>query len=197
MLIWAAIAFFLTPSTANLSACHGTTVPREGPNDDTSMLAKNIWRMYSCIKLSKALITNCLVYLEETEKKSPFFPRVHYLLCAHPNMVPIAMTTSVGPRGGVTVLYQAQAPKDNTLSTISDAILDSQLHDAAVNQVSSPLQAMPQKPEPTKGAPNSPLTPDQEKLVIAMQKAHMSIKPTPKKCGFKEQLVHITEYVLQ
>lgn len=44
---------------------------------------------------------------EQIEDEFPFFPRLHAILAARPNVNPIAITTGVGPQGRKTVYYQA------------------------------------------------------------------------------------------
>ncbi|KAG6818436.1 hypothetical protein H0H93_004995 [Arthromyces matolae] len=62
-------------------------VPPEGPNENTTFEAKNIW--------------------DEIKLEFEFFPRLHGLLSTRPNVTPIAVTTGVGPYGRKTVHYQA------------------------------------------------------------------------------------------
>ncbi|KAG6843541.1 hypothetical protein H0H93_000688, partial [Arthromyces matolae] len=62
-------------------------VPPEGPNENTTIDAKNIWG--------------------EIKQEFEFFPRLHELLSTRPNVTPIAVTTGVGPYGRKTVHYQA------------------------------------------------------------------------------------------
>jgi predicted small lipoprotein YifL len=51
-----------------------------------------------------------LCVTEQIESEFPFFPCLHAILAARPNVVPIAITTGVGPCGRKTVFYQ---PPDN------------------------------------------------------------------------------------
>jgi hypothetical protein len=48
--------------------------------------------------------------IEQIEEEFPFFPRLHAILAARPNVIPITVTTGMGPNGRKTVYYQ---PPDN------------------------------------------------------------------------------------
>ncbi|KAE9406842.1 hypothetical protein BT96DRAFT_987109, partial [Gymnopus androsaceus JB14] len=72
-----------------------------GPDEDTPEEAKNLW--------------NAIV------KRFPFFPRLHALFSALPNVNPPAITTGFGPNGRSTVYYQPpSSPKANSSTEIID-----------------------------------------------------------------------------
>ncbi|KAG6825544.1 hypothetical protein H0H93_000566, partial [Arthromyces matolae] len=113
-------------------------VPPEGPNENTTIDAKNIWGTLST-NHSLRVITRGL---GEIKQEFEFFPRLHELLSTRPNVTPIAVTTGVGPYGRKTVHYQApenyQAqPTYDTPPEIIDAHIDPRLRNLDLNP--SPL----------------------------------------------------------
>ncbi|KIM50180.1 hypothetical protein SCLCIDRAFT_146158, partial [Scleroderma citrinum Foug A] len=58
----------------------------DGPDESTSDQAKNIW--------------------DQIIWEFPFFPELHRIFVAHPNVTPIVVTTGVGPHGKKTLHMQ-------------------------------------------------------------------------------------------
>ncbi|KDQ17749.1 hypothetical protein BOTBODRAFT_646914 [Botryobasidium botryosum FD-172 SS1] len=65
-------------------------IPAAGPQDDTPQEAKNLW--------------------DKIIQEFEFFPRLHNLMCARPNVIPICLSTGVGPKGKETVFIQPRNP---------------------------------------------------------------------------------------
>ncbi|KAF8800871.1 hypothetical protein BYT27DRAFT_7216700 [Phlegmacium glaucopus] len=83
-------------------------IPAEGPNEGTPLVAVNIW--------------------QDIEKDFKFFPRLHKIFSARPNVVPIAITTALGPYGQRTVWYQSPDDEDSSApAPITDSQIDPQL----------------------------------------------------------------------
>lgn len=80
------------------------------------------------------IMIHCLVELsincpltEEIVREFRFFPRLHCMYAARPNIVPIAITTGVGPSGPRTQWIQRpDTPSDNV---IDPALLEDNLND--------------------------------------------------------------------
>ncbi|KAG6892799.1 hypothetical protein C0993_002896, partial [Termitomyces sp. T159_Od127] len=53
----------------------------------------------------------------QVEAEFPFFPRLYNIFSTHPNVVPIAVTTALGPKGHSTVWYQDPDYDDPTLAS--------------------------------------------------------------------------------
>ncbi|KIK74053.1 hypothetical protein PAXRUDRAFT_20262 [Paxillus rubicundulus Ve08.2h10] len=66
-------------------------IPASGPDVTTTTEAQSIW--------------------DEIVEAFPFFPALHHIFSARPNVTPIAITTGVGPHGKKTVHFQA--PSDD------------------------------------------------------------------------------------
>ena len=71
-------------------------IPGEGPNDTTPVDALNLWHAYF---QSNAILTLTSSLIEQIEKDFKFFPRLHKIFAAHPNITPIVVTTPLGPQG--------------------------------------------------------------------------------------------------
>lgn len=85
-----------------------------GPDEDTPAEAKNLWSWYFLF-LSYTSIPNVCFPKDLIVQRFPFFPRLHALFSARPNVNPPAITTGVGPNGRSTVYYQApSSPKTNS-----------------------------------------------------------------------------------
>ncbi|KAF8816060.1 hypothetical protein BYT27DRAFT_7279137 [Phlegmacium glaucopus] len=151
----------------------------EGPNEGTPLVAVNIW--------------------EDIEKDFKFFPRLHKIFSARPNVVLIAITTALGPYGQRTVWYQSPNNKD---SSVPAPITDSQI-DPQLLRISEP--DAPPTPPRTFGtnitAATANVTPQavstnrvpKPSIVSreAIEKARLSIQKVPQKHSLLDTLVEL------
>ncbi|KAI0687306.1 hypothetical protein C8Q76DRAFT_635374 [Earliella scabrosa] len=128
------------------------------------------------------------------EQKCPFFPRLHCLLCTRPNVIPIAVTTGVGPQGASTIHYQIQPPLTAPAPlqrTISDSLIDPALRNVDVNQVTATPARATQVVNAQDPATPATVTPSStenaQRLATAMAKARGTIKLVPKKRTFEDR----------
>jgi hypothetical protein len=70
-----------------------------GPDHDTDGRTKNIW--------------------EDITNRFEFFPDLWKVWCTKPNLVPVCITTGIGPNGPQTILIQKAAPPSSSASTPS------------------------------------------------------------------------------
>lgn len=94
-----------------------------------------------------------------------FFPRLHYLYGARPNVVPIAVTTGIGPDGPRTQWIQRPDP-------ISDEVIDPTLRDDNPNGSDAP--GSPVDP------PSSPMLSQQTRAFGSDQTNAIPATPTPR-----------------
>ena len=78
-------------------------IPGEGPNETTPVDALNLWRAYF---RSNSILTLTSSLIEQIEKDFKFFPHLHKIFAARPNVTPIIVTTALGPQGRKTVWFQ-------------------------------------------------------------------------------------------
>ncbi|KAG6878044.1 hypothetical protein C0992_008712 [Termitomyces sp. T32_za158] len=69
-------------------------IPSTGPDEMTPIKIKNLWK--------------------QIEAEFLFFPRLYNIFSTRPNVVPIAVTTALGPNGCSTVWYQDPGCDDST-----------------------------------------------------------------------------------
>ncbi|PIL25066.1 hypothetical protein GSI_12955 [Ganoderma sinense ZZ0214-1] len=159
-------------------------IPRDGPDHDTPEKTRNVWA--------------------QVEKDWPFFPRMHRLLCTRPNVVPVAITTGVGPRGESTVYYQVQPPPSQSHASPTPLVngnIDPTLRGLDVNQLPArpapPSESMPTASSQSTVTLSSPpvMTPNQRRLAAAVAKADKSIKTVPKKRTLEESFLEATHVV--
>lgn len=77
-------------------------IPADGPNASTPTAAVNLWRTFDFSFVYVLTENN----LEQIEKEFKFFPRLHQIFAARPNVTPIVITTGVGPHGMKKLWYQ-------------------------------------------------------------------------------------------
>ncbi|KAF8797642.1 hypothetical protein BYT27DRAFT_7125099, partial [Phlegmacium glaucopus] len=154
-------------------------IPAEGPNKGTPLVAVNIW--------------------QDIEKDFKFFPRLHKIFSARPNVVLIAITTALGPYGQRTVWYQSPDDKDSSApAPITDSQIDPQLlrisepdapptppHTFGTNITAATANVTPQAVS-TNWVPK-PSTISRE----AIEKAHLSIQKVPQKHSLLDTLVEL------
>lgn len=75
-------------------------VPAGGPDCSTSLHAQNIWGKIGMFRWSTY---DSPLGLDDIVQKCPYFPVLHRIFCAWPNLTPPAITTGVGPNGRHTV----------------------------------------------------------------------------------------------
>ncbi|KAG5649379.1 hypothetical protein H0H81_004193 [Sphagnurus paluster] len=132
----------------------------DGPNDETPDFARNLW---------DAIIA-----------EFPFFPVLHRMFGARPNVVPILVSTGVGPNGGQTIWYQ---PPDD--SVIDPALRSSPQPITPPNLLQTPIPSSPVTPTP-QAHPPKPSTNSR----LALEKA-AAIKALAE---FKEGLISKDEW---
>ncbi|KAG8905570.1 hypothetical protein FRC01_008306 [Tulasnella sp. 417] len=101
-------------------------VPPEGPSQDTSSEARNLW--------------------EEINNQFPFFAELHRLIGTRPNMIPISITTGTGPRGSTTIHPQPPSPITTPAANLSSESWDleaSLLPPSAFQSVAYPIDGIP------------------------------------------------------
>ncbi|KAL1945887.1 hypothetical protein VTO73DRAFT_1889 [Trametes versicolor] len=139
---------------------------------------------------------------EQIERDWPFFPRFHRLLSTRPNVLPVAITTGVGPQGESTVYFQGRPPTSGSqgaAQVITDDVIDPALRSVDMNQVRTPptppptQQSLPPASASVPKTPTSTQATGQDKLNLAMQKASASIKPLSKKRTWEDSFMSITE----
>ncbi|KAM6491159.1 hypothetical protein JOM56_013398 [Amanita muscaria] len=77
-------------------------IPADGPNASTPTAAVNLWHTFDFSFVHVLTENN----LEQIEKEFKFFPRLHQIFAARPNVTPIVITTGVGPHGMKKLWYQ-------------------------------------------------------------------------------------------
>jgi hypothetical protein len=187
----------------------------EGPNDLTEVKAKNLWGKQLKLSIANLRLTCWLFLTEQITNIVPFFPNLHRIYAARPNINPPAITTGVGPHGRRVVFMQ---PPDD--SVIDPVLRDQELPNSirlfgnnitndslpTAGNAATIQPATPQRenvpPLRMTTAPSTPLSSSQKQVPklstateIAMQKARESIKLIPKKCSFEEGILEIQEYV--
>lgn len=134
----------------------------DGPNDETPDFARNLW---------DAIIA-----------EFPFFPVLHRMFGARPNVVPILVSTGVGPNGGQTIWYQ---PPDD--SVIDPALRSSPQPITPPNLLQTPIPSSPVTPTP-QARPPKPSTNSR----LALEKA-AAIKVIPQKSSIAEAMITISQ----
>ncbi|KAL4062916.1 hypothetical protein J3A83DRAFT_4380489 [Scleroderma citrinum] len=166
----------------------------DGPTEWTSEEAKNIW--------------------DQITKEFPFFPELHRIFVAHPNVTPIAVTTGVGPHGKKTLhLQPLDEPQESQveftgldmsqIQTLQDALNYAQTqvptesvaggsNTMASSQISAEkenLFSKLQTPLNKKSPKTSSLS--QENLFKAKENIHK----VSKKCTIEDTLFEIQKYI--
>ncbi|KDR82164.1 hypothetical protein GALMADRAFT_59519 [Galerina marginata CBS 339.88] len=100
-------------------------IPADGPNASTPAAAVNLW--------------------QQIELDFKFFPRLHKIYAARPNVTPIVITTGVGPSGQKAVWYQSPNDEPPAAAAMSPAAAEA----SQPTQPTSPLRAMPASEPPT------------------------------------------------
>lgn len=85
----------------------------DGPGADTPEEAKNLWGTYICLRVVMNLTPRRFV--EDICAKFEFFPQLHQLVATRPNVIPICLTTGIGPSGPETIFVQQ--PDDDRASS--------------------------------------------------------------------------------
>ena len=156
--------------------------------------------------------TKILDSIEQIKKDFRYFPELHQLWAAHPNVNPPAITTGVGPHGGSTLYIQ---PLDN--SNIDPALRDPPVNfrcsfgtDTTDTVPQAPLPALftqsntlPSTPtsrlssQPRIGNENETPSVSHPKSYLdeALAKAHTSIKKIPQKWSFEDHIIELQEYI--
>lgn len=156
--------------------------------------------------------------IEQIENEFKFFPRLHKIFAARPNVTPIAITTALGPNGRKTVWYQ---PPDDDPPGIPDSAIDPQLlaishpppsavtvstpargfgHDITAVAVNSSPVAIPVTPsvsnlqEPLPSALTAQRAPKSSSVSQeAIEKARQNILRVPQKRTLLDTLLEIQE----
>jgi hypothetical protein len=153
------------------------------------------------------------VFTGQIEQEFPFFPALHRIFASRPNVMPIVITTALGPQGQKTVWYQP--PNDNFVdnSNIDPELLKESIPSAARHEApqrerffgndaggfananalgpESAFQAeILNTPGPQRGPKPSTLSRD------AIENARKSIAKLPQKCSLADTLMEIQRYVI-
>ncbi|KAG5649710.1 hypothetical protein H0H81_002402 [Sphagnurus paluster] len=112
----------------------------------------------------------------------PFFPVLHRMFGARPNVVPILVSAGVRPNGGQTIWYQ---PPDD--SVIDPALCSSPQPITPPNLLQTPIPSSPVTPTP-QACPPKPST----NSCLALEKA-AAIKVIPQKCSIVEAMITISQ----
>ena len=166
----------------------------DGPDENTSDEAKNIWGMWCHCE---HLITNFCA--DQIIREFPFFPELHTIFVARPNVTPIAVTTGVGPHGKKTLHMQPidkpQQDITDQIQTLQDALNHAQAQRTSddVRSSQSPLEkenllSSMQTPVSKKGPKASPLSQE------SFSKAKESIQKVSKKRTIEDTLFEIQRY---
>ncbi|KAG6809091.1 hypothetical protein H0H93_016119, partial [Arthromyces matolae] len=162
------------------AAAQSFYISSNGPDEDTPEQAKNLWD----------------IIVRDFE----FFPRLHNLYAARPNVVPIAITTGVGPRGSETIWVQ---PPDSAIDPEIHAI--SAVQRKAMAEAPVHAQPLPLSSERSFGSdqtnlPSTPSPPSSQRPKASTQvresvkKANIaSIKMIPKKRNVMDSILDMSK----
>ena len=167
----------------------------DGPDENTSDGAKNIWGMWCHCE---HLVTNFCV--DQIIREFPFFPELHRIFVARPNVTPIAVTTGVGPHGKKTLHMQPidgpQQDITGQIQTLQDALNHAQAQRTFgdVGGSQSPLEKenfFPDMQTPVSKKGPKPSSLSQE----CLSKAKEHIQKGSKKRTIEDTLFEIQKYI--
>ncbi len=184
------------------------------PNETTPAAAVNLWREFFCLYLITLLS-------EQIEKEFKFFPCLHQIFTARPNVMPIVITTGLGPQGMKKVWYQP--PDDMNPSEIYEHVRSLQTEGNAPSTPQTPaqtahwgfgmdlttmvniLQSAASTPAPNRSIsekenPNTVCKPRALKASVlsqeALDKDHLSIQRVPQKRTLINTMLDMQAYVI-
>ncbi|KAK7442942.1 hypothetical protein VKT23_015886 [Stygiomarasmius scandens] len=175
-------------------------VSTQGPDHDTDQRAVNIW--------------------DKIKKDWPFFPELWKIWSTKPNLVPICVTTGVGPRGQQTVFIQSQTGTSTTTPlgsstaanaeqselaslhhTISDSVIDPVLRQQSTSLVppatphASNISTASKENTPVSSGRHGP-KPSSFAALGASGSADKVPSQTPQKRGYEDTLIDMSKTMM-
>jgi len=146
------------------------------------------------------------LFSEQIEKEFKFFPRLHRIFAARPNVTPIVITTGVGPQGMKKVWYRP--PEEGNSLNGTEPLTPPTLHtpsrtfgaDITTNvtpvTISTPAATCPAIKKENLGNVTRQHAPKASVISHgALEKAHLNIQKVPQKRSLIDTMLEMQEYV--
>lgn len=164
----------------------------DGPDDATPDFACNIWGIFQT--LNQFLFAN--LHLEKINQEFPYFSELHKLFGTRGNVVPVAVTTGVGPNGAQTIYYQ---PPDERSDIRPEPVIDPALlawEPSPEPPTPTQVPRTPANVRPMPGADSKNTRGPKASTTsrLAHEKA-AAIRIVPQKRSVAESLLDISRYV--
>lgn len=164
----------------------------DGPDDTTPDFACNIWGMFT--HLYQSLFAH--LHLEKINQEFPYFSELHKLFGGRGNVVPVAVTTGVGPNGAQTIFYQRpdEHPELRPAPVIDPVLLALELSPEPQTPAEVPQTPAGVRPTPAVDSTNARRPKASTASRLAHEKA-AAIHVVPQKRSVAESLLDISRYV--